>query len=94
MGDQASVHVVLDKKGKETKWAVKLAPVARRTTCRKNSIKEINARRILNESILYKNQLPSLTGKVIPSLPAQTTGLRVYGKEGGTVYHWTHDETE
>jgi len=81
-GACASVHCVNENDGASTEWAIKLAPLAKKITKKKNSEAEVNERMIYFEHVMYMNQFQDLQGTIIPRLPP-SKGPPGHGNAGG-----------
>lgn len=75
----------LDYQGKETDFAVKLAPLPVKTTKKGNSVEETNAKLLYYENLLYRSHFQALQGKCIPMVPQSSAqGPPSYGEVNGT----------
>jgi len=77
----------LDYQGKETDFAVKLAPLPVKTTKKGNSVEETNAKLLYYENLLYRSHFQALQGKCIPMVPQSSAqGPPSYGEVNGYRY--------
>ena len=69
----------------ETDFAVKLAPMPKKTTRKGNSPDELNAKLLYYEQLVYTTQFRSLQGEFIPQLPNPSSSKDppTYGEENG-----------
>jgi hypothetical protein len=69
-GACATVYELLDRNGNPTEFAVKMAPLPKKVTKKKNSPEETNASLIYHEQNLYQNHFGTIRGKYIPMTPS------------------------
>ena len=80
-----SMKVLDNGRGEDTSFAVKLAPLPKKTTRKGNSPAEINAKLLYYEQLVYTTQFRSLQGEFIPRVPNSSSSKDppVYGEENG-----------
>jgi hypothetical protein len=80
-GACANVYELLDRYGKPTEFAIKMAPLPKKVTKKRNSPDEMNASLIYHEQNLYQNHFGQIRGKYIPNIPSEVQ--LVYGDTNG-----------
>jgi hypothetical protein len=80
-GACATVHELLDKNGIPTEFAIKVAPLPKKVTKKRNSPDEMNASLIYHEQNLYQNHFGKIRGIFIPMIPPQVK--LVHGNNNG-----------
>ena len=68
-GACATVHSLETETGAPTEFAIKLAPIPKKTK-KQNTPAEINAQRLFYEHVVYQNTFSDLQGTLIPKLPS------------------------
>jgi serine/threonine protein kinase len=82
-GACATVHALEEADGTPTEFAIKLAPLPKKITKKKNSQEEVNARTLYYEHVVYRNQFQDILGKYIPNLPSYGKAPPSNGEAGG-----------
>ena len=81
-GACASVHVLLDNNDQDTSYVIKIVPLPSKTTRKKATIPERNARLLHYEELVYKTQFSNYQGWIIPKL-SPYIGPPSYGEVDG-----------
>lgn len=82
-GACAAVHTLEEADGTPTEFAIKLAPLPKKITKKKNSVDEVNARTLYYEHVVYRNQFQDILGIYVPNLPSYGKAPPSNGEAGG-----------
>jgi hypothetical protein len=81
-GACASVHALLDSDNKDTSYVVKIVPLPTKTTRKRDTLPERNARLLHFEELVYTAQFSNYQGWIIPKL-SPYIGPPSYGEVDG-----------
>lgn len=84
-GACASIYELKDREGNPTEFAIKIAPISKKSTkSKKETPEQANARLLYSENNAYRSWLCGIQGKYIPRVPLDTeTEPPAYGDENG-----------